>query len=160
MRALLLGEESAFVLAAGPSVEGIGHASLLLTRLEAAGVPLAGVIVNRVRTWPGGGEPPARIAEGVEEPAALRALEQALAMSCGPGYPVPEAAQAALAAIRTYASLVRSDTEAIAPLRADARARGLFWRRVPEQSHDVHDLEGVSRVAAALVDPAEEVRRG
>jgi anion-transporting ArsA/GET3 family ATPase len=160
VRALLLGEESAFVLAAGPSVEGIGHASLLLTRLEAAGVPLAGVIVNRVRTWPGGGEPPARIAEGVEEPAALRALEQALAMSCDPGYPVPEAAQAALAAIRTYASLVRSDTEAIAPLRADARARGLFWRRVPEQSHDVHDLEGVSCVAAALVDPAEEVRRG
>jgi anion-transporting ArsA/GET3 family ATPase len=160
VRALLLGEESAFVLAAGPSVEGIGHAALLLTRLESAGVPLAGVIVNRVRTWPEAGEPPARIADGAEEPAALHALEQALAMSCGGDYPAQEAARAALAAIRTYASLVRSDTEAIAPLRANALARGLFWRCVPEQAHDVHDLEGVSRVAAALAVPSEEIRRG
>ena len=37
VRALLLGAESAFVLAAGPSAEGVSHAALLLTRLEAAG---------------------------------------------------------------------------------------------------------------------------
>jgi anion-transporting ArsA/GET3 family ATPase len=156
VRALLLGEESAFVLAAGPSAEGVRHAALLLARLEAAGVPLAGVIVNRVHTWPEGGEPPTRIAEGAEEPAALLAVEQAFAHSAGKGYPAREAARAALAAIRTYASLVRSDTEAVAPLRASALARGLFWRRVPEQPRDVHDLEGVRRVAAALIDPPEE----
>jgi anion-transporting ArsA/GET3 family ATPase len=160
VRALLLGSESAFVVAAGPSLEGVGHAALLLTRLEAAGVPLAGVIVNRVRMWPEEGEPPARIAEGADEAAALQALEQSLAVSCAAGYPANEAARAALTAIRTYASLVRSDTQSIAPLRASALARGLFWRRVPEFAHDVHDLEGVSRVATALVQPSAQVIRG
>ena len=157
VRALLLGAQSAFVLAASPSAEGIQHAAQLLARLEAAGVPLAGVIVNRVRTWPGAGEPPARIAEGAEEAAALDALERALAASSGAGYPAHEAARAALAAIRTYASLVRSDTQAIAPLRASALARGLFFCRVPELSHDVHDLEGVARIASALVRAPAEV---
>jgi anion-transporting ArsA/GET3 family ATPase len=156
VRALLLGAQSAFVLAAGPSAEGVQHAALLLSRLEAAGVPLAGVIVNRVRMWPGGGEPPERIAEGAEEPAALKALAQALAVSSGSGYPAPEAARAALAAIRTYASLVRSDTQATTPLRASALERGLFWCRVPELPHDVHDLDGMGLIAAALAGPPAE----
>jgi anion-transporting ArsA/GET3 family ATPase len=160
VRALLLGAESAFVLAAGPSAEAAQQAALLLSRLEAAGVPLSGVIVNRVRTWPGDEESPPPIAEGADEPAALQALEQALAASRGARYPAKNAAQAALAAIRTYAALVRSDLQALAPLRATVQTRGLFWRRVPELPHDVHDLEGVSRVATALVQPCAEGKRG
>jgi anion-transporting ArsA/GET3 family ATPase len=157
VRALLLGPSSAFVLAAGPSAESAEQASLLLDRLVASGVPMAGVIVNRVRVWPGGGDAPASIAEGAEEAPAIETLRSALARSEGAGFPALEAARAAVAATRTYAALVRAHALASGRLRSTAEARGLFWLRVPELPRDVHDLIGLCRIAAALRGaPAEE----
>jgi anion-transporting ArsA/GET3 family ATPase len=157
VRALLLGPTSAFVLAAGPSAESAEHASQLLERLVASGVPMAGVIVNRVRVWPGGGEAPARIAEGKDEAPALELLRGALARSEGAAFPAVEAARAAVSATRTYAALVHAHARATAPLRSTAEARGLFWLRVPELPRDVHDLAGLCRIAAALRGaPVEE----
>lgn len=150
VRALVLGPESAFVLAAGPSSESQAQARLLLTRLAAAGAPLAGVIVNRVRVWPGGGEPPLEVASGEQEAESVAALAAAFARAEGAAFPAREAAAAALAATRSFAALVRAHAAATQPLRELAEARGLFWCCVPEQPRDVHDLEGLSRVAAGL----------
>jgi anion-transporting ArsA/GET3 family ATPase len=150
VRALLLGREAAFVLAAAPSHESQAQAEQLFERLAELGVPLAGVIVNRVRVWPGGGEAPAEIAAGKAEAEALAALADAFARSEGAAFPARDAARAALAATRSYAALVRAHGAATRPLRAAAAARGLFWRRVPELPRDVHDLEALARVAAEL----------
>jgi anion-transporting ArsA/GET3 family ATPase len=149
-RALLLGSQTAFVLASSPARDAQAQAELLRARLAALGAPLAGVIVNRVRVWPGGGEAPPEIAARDAEPAVLAALAEALARSEGAAFPAQEAARAALEATRSYAALVRAHAAAIQPLREVAEAQGLFFRRVPELPRDVHDLEALARVAAAL----------
>jgi hypothetical protein len=47
---------------------------------------------------------------------------------------------------------VRRDEEATAALRAGTRTLGCFWRRVPELPQDIHDLDGLARVADALFE--------
>lgn len=150
VRALLLGPESAFVLAAAPARESQAQAEQLFARLAELDVPLAGVIVNRVRVWPGGGDAPAQIAPGGAEAAAVEALASALARSEGAAFPARDAAHAALESARGFAALVRAHAEATRALRDAASARGLFWRRVPELPRDVHDLEALARVADEL----------
>ncbi len=160
-RGLLLGREAAFVLAAAPTRESQSQAHALLARLDELGAPLAGVIVNRVRVWPGGGDAPAAVATGAAEPPALAALAAAFVRSEPAGFPAEAAARAALEAARTTAALVRAHAAAAQPLREMAAARGLFWRSVPELPRDVHDLDALARVAAALADPVpSRVRRG
>jgi anion-transporting ArsA/GET3 family ATPase len=150
VRALLVGSDAAFVLATAPARDSQAQAAQLLARLGELRVPLAGVIVNRVRAWPGGGDAPAELASGVEEEEALAALAGAFARSEGPAFPAQRAARAALEATRSYAALVRAQLAAMRPLREAADAQGLFWRRVPELARDVHDLDALARVAAEL----------
>jgi anion-transporting ArsA/GET3 family ATPase len=159
VRALMLGPDSAFVLAAAPSRESQAQAEQLLGRLAELGVPLAGLIVNRMRVWPGAGEAPAEIAARAEEPAALEALRVAFARSEGPSFPSDAAARAALAATRDYASLVRAHAAATRPLRDSAAARGLFWQRVSELPVDVHDLAALDQIAAELTGPVGSAHR-
>jgi anion-transporting ArsA/GET3 family ATPase len=150
VRARLLGPESAFVLVAGPGTRSVDDARLFLDRLDTTGAPVAGLILNRVRLWPEGGEPPARIPSAGEPDDAVRALAEALAASEGPDFPAQRAAQAAFAALHRYASAVRRDAEVTDGLIARARRAGRFATRVPELPRDVHDLEGLARVAAHL----------
>jgi len=147
VRALLLGPEASFVLVAGPESESVQQAQQFLSRLEASEVRLAGLVVNRVRTWPDGAPP------GPEafDAADVDRLAHALAEREGPAFPAQEAAQAAAAAAARYAALVRRDAQSITALREHASRRGGFLRVVPEFRGDVHDLTGLERVAAALV---------
>ena len=154
VRALLLGPDTAFVLAAGPARTSADQAEALLVRLEQAGAPLAGIVVNRMRVWPDPAGPPARLPDGDPE-AAAAALAAALATSEGPDFPAREAARAAIAASNEYAALVRRDAGAVEPLRARARARGCFFRRVPELERDVHDLAGLDRIARHVFGETE-----
>ncbi len=146
----LLGPDAAFVLGAAPAAESVRQASALLARLDAARVPLAGVVLNRVRLWPGGGPPPARVPEEASGEAPARALVDALRLGQGEDFPAEAAARAAIRAADGYAALVRSDARATAELAERARRRGGFVRRVPELRDDVHDLEGLFRVAQWL----------
>jgi anion-transporting ArsA/GET3 family ATPase len=151
VRARLLGPQSAFVLVSGPGTRSVDDACRFLDRLDTTGAPVAGVILNRVRLWPGGGDPPARVPSEGEPDAAARPLAEALAQA---GDLAPEragrAARAALALAERYAASVRRDAEVTGPLIARATGAGRFALRVPELSHDVHDLEGLARMAAHL----------
>lgn len=146
----LTGPDAAFVLAAGPSRESTRHALALLERLDSAGVPLAGVVVNRVHLWPGGGPTPNCVPDPARGDEAVAALAAALDGS-------EEAARAALAAADGYAAWVRADCEASAELAARVERRGGFVRRVPELPGDVHDLEGLAKVADRLFGDGREV---
>ncbi len=151
VRALLLGPEASFVLVAGPGRESVRQALDFLERLESFSVPLAGVLVNRVRVWPGGGEPP-------EIPDAPEPLARALAEVEGDGFPAAEAARAAIAAARGYAAMVRRDARETGPLRARSAAEGLGYGEIPELLDDVHDLSSLSRVARLIFEaPREEI---
>jgi anion-transporting ArsA/GET3 family ATPase len=153
VRARLLGPESAFVLVAGPGAGSLYDALRFIDRLDGTGAPIAGVVLNRLRTWPGGGDPPARIPSQGTLAEAERALAHALAATHGPDFPAERAAQAALAAADRYASAVRRDTEVTQGLSARALRAGGFSVRVPELPRDVHDLAGLALVAGHLFGP-------
>jgi anion-transporting ArsA/GET3 family ATPase len=141
-----MGPETAFVLVAGPESESVKQAQRFLERLQEGDVRVAGVVANRVRLWPVPGDPPT-VEAGSDDVAALaRALERQEVE----GFPAARAARAAVDAASRYAGIVRRDAEALSVLRQSAEQRGSFFRVVPEQRGDVHDLTGLERVATAL----------
>lgn len=147
VQARLVGPDAAFVLAASPAPQSTRHALDMLARLSAAGVPLAGLVVNRVHVWPGDEATPDRVPAEGSDAAAERALAAAFAQSEGSAFPADAAARAAFAAADGYAAWVRADANSTAELTARVAQAGGFVRRVPELSGDVHDLEGLARVA-------------
>lgn len=147
VQARLVGPDAAFVLAASPAPQSTRHALDMLARLSAAGVPLAGLVVNRVHVWPGDEPTPNRVPAEDSDAAAEHALAAAFAQSEGPAFPAEAAARAAFAAADGYAAWVRADANSTAELTARVAQAGGFVRRVPELSGDVHDLEGLARVA-------------
>jgi anion-transporting ArsA/GET3 family ATPase len=154
VHALLTGPETGFVLAAGPAAQSVAHAEAFLARLRTSRVPFAGVVLNRARVWPGRGDPPAAIpVPGLEE-QAQRDLSRALGDSLGSR--ADAGARAAIATASQYASLVRRDEAVTQGLRESVRALRCFWSRVPELPLDIHDLEGLSRVADALTSEEPE----
>jgi anion-transporting ArsA/GET3 family ATPase len=144
VRGLLLGPKAAFVLVASPETESVKQAQGFLTRLEASNVRVAGIVANRVRAWPD--DAPAPSLDGADPEPLVRALAQRE----GPDFPAERAARAAIDAAARYAALVRRDAAALVALREHAERRGSFFRVVPEQHGDVHDLSGLRMVAAAL----------
>jgi anion-transporting ArsA/GET3 family ATPase len=144
VRGLLLGPKAAFVLVASPETESVKQAQGFLTRLEASNVRVAGIVANRVRAWPD--DAPVPSLDGADPEPLVRALAQRE----GPDFPAERAARAAIDAAARYAALVRRDAAALVALREHAERRGSFFRVVPEQHGDVHDLSGLRLVAAAL----------
>ncbi len=153
VQSLLFGPETAFVLAAGPADESVAHATAFLDRLEESGAVVAGIVLNRLRMWPAGEvELPAR---GQRE-AAISGLAEALEEAQEMGESARRAAQAALAVLDGYASMVEQDRAATSQLRQRARKSGYFWRPVPEFPRDVHDLEGLARIAGFVFETGAE----
>jgi len=144
---LLLGPEAAFILTAGAARESVHHGTTLLERLEATRVPLAGVVMNRMLTWPGGGPAPDPVIAPDREADARAGLAAALSAAAGPDFPGEAAANATIEAARRHAQVVGRQARACEDLRRHAAQRGLFWRVVPEFPRDVHDLPGLARIA-------------
>ncbi len=155
VRRELLGPGATYVLVAGPGPASRRQVAAFLDRLDRVQVPLSGVVVNRVRRWPGGGEPPARVPEPDREEGARTALARALAAASGSGFPAEAAAEAAIDATARYAAAVASDARAVAELSGSAAQRECFLRVVPELPADVHDLDGLAAVADHLFRPRE-----
>jgi anion-transporting ArsA/GET3 family ATPase len=151
VRSLLLGPETAFVLVAGAGRDSVRQALALRERLAGFGASLTGVLLNRVRVWPGGGAPPdLRAAE-----SSLGELEKALAAGQGAGFPARAAARAALDAAAGYAAFVRRDARATAALRSAIEKQRGYWGAIPELAGDVHDLAGLARIAGAIFGSEE-----
>jgi anion-transporting ArsA/GET3 family ATPase len=143
---LLLGTQTGFLLVSGPGVQVVKHTEGLLEQLDAARVPVLGLALNRVRTWPNGGSPP----RALLEPGCLEEENALLARALGSDG--ERAGKAAIAMARGYASQVIQDERNTAPLRAQAERRGLFVRCVPEFEQDVHDLLELDRLRAYLFE--------
>jgi len=150
VRALLVGSEAAFVLVAGTGGESQRQAVEFLDRLEAFDVPLSGVLINRVRLWPEGDEPPDWLTGGEPRDSDLAALAKALAAGAASDFPAEAAARAAVDATTGYAALVRRDARSTRSLRTRAQDRGRYWGQVPEFAGDIHDLAGLAHIADAI----------
>ena len=151
VRSLLVGPETTFVLVAIPEREAVKQAQRFLARLETGDVRVAGIVANRVRTWP---DPTAAPLEAAA-PADVALLASALAAREPDDFPAAAAARAAVDAAERYAALVRRDAAALAALREHAESRGSFFRIVPELSGDVSDLAGLAQIMASLATDEE-----
>lgn len=146
-RSRLLGNEAAFILVTGPQRDLCQSATDLVRRLREQGVPLAGVLANRVRSWPGAHPLPSRLLEGEPSDEELALLAAALADEPERG---PTLARAAIAVARGYAFEVESDRQQLSELRGETRRRGLFFGEIPELDHDIHSVEGIRLVGERL----------
>jgi anion-transporting ArsA/GET3 family ATPase len=149
VREMLLGPDAGFVFVAGPSLQAARNAIGFLDHLVAERTPLVGLVINRVRLWP---DPlPTSIAEA--DPASLdadlRTLSEAL-RGARPGEDAAEFARGAVAVATQYDRLVDFDHRNTASLTQLADRLGIWIRRVPELSEDVHDVGALQRVGAAL----------
>nr|WP_040632735.1 ArsA-related P-loop ATPase [Mobilicoccus pelagius] len=140
---LLRQPETAFVVVAAPERDALREAGYFLDRLAADGMPLAGVVVNRMAH--------ART-EAVSADAALRAAEtlrdRAEATDAAP---TPGAADVTAELLEVHA---RAAAEARRHERLSrefaARYPGIPLVRVQVAATDVHDLDGLRTIGAAL----------
>jgi anion-transporting ArsA/GET3 family ATPase len=153
VRRLLFGADTAFVLAAAASGESVAHARDLLSRLEAHGAHVVGVVANRIRCWP---DAAPRLPGAGERDAWRAELARAFAERHGDAFPSARAAEAALDVLDGYAAAVARDAQATAPLLDEASLRGCFVRRIPELPRDVHDLDGLAGIARRFFDEDQE----
>jgi hypothetical protein len=138
-----------------------------LEHLEKSEVPLAGLLVNRMRLWPTDGptgaytEAAPLIPDGPELNADVEALTRVLEEVGGVQAEPGEAARAAVRVAKRYASLVQQDAQSTASLRGRARQSGLFYRPIPEFPRDVHDLTGLVQIGHHVFEdwPAESAQR-
>jgi anion-transporting ArsA/GET3 family ATPase len=155
VRALLLGRDTAFILIAGAGRDSVQQALQLRERLAGFGARLTGVLINRVRLWPGGGAPP----ELAAAQGSQGELAAALAANEGANFPAQAAARAALDAVAGYAAWVRRDARETAALRGVIEKQGSYWGAIPELADDVHDLGGLARIAHAIFADAPDASR-
>jgi anion-transporting ArsA/GET3 family ATPase len=148
VRELLLSRQSAFLLVAGPSPEAARAGFEFLTRMRGTKVPVEGVLMNRMRLWPGGDELPPAMLEGAPDPADVLALARALAPQTGDA--AEASARSAILGAKRYASLVQLDRRSAAPLREHAQRNGQLYRQIPELPRDVCDRRGLLRIGDAL----------
>jgi len=136
---LLRAPTTAFVLVTSAAREPIDEAIWFGRRLEADGLPFAGVVVNRVH----------HDLLGEREPREVR---RALARVLAPGLAVRVAEN-----FRDYHVLARRDSENLARLADELDARRLLL--VPQLDDDVHDVEGLLRIHRYLFGTESERAR-
>lgn len=138
--ALLKAAETAFVVVATPERDALREASYFAGRLDEEGMPLAGLVVNRVQRV---------AARSLSASRALAAAEQ-LADSAdnGPASATRATTEGLLRLHATLADTAERQQRQVA--RFTAGHPGIPLVEVPAAAQDIHDLEGLREVAAAL----------
>jgi anion-transporting ArsA/GET3 family ATPase len=130
---------TAFVVVAAPEPDALREASYFVERLSSERMPLAGLVVNRVRHT--------SLPKGVVLPAA-RAEAAAEALAAKPDDPATRLAEAALRVHAELAAAAEHDAR-MAKRFAAAHPR-VPVIAVPALAEDVHDLEGLRRIGDLL----------
>ena len=130
--ALLQAPGTAFVVVAAPERDALREASYFVERLGEEGMPLAGLVLNRVQADGAG------LSVAAAEAAAERSADD-------------QRARARRALLRLHAERVRLAARGAALRRRSPAAHPRVpVVRVPAQAGDVHDLAGLRAVGAAL----------
>jgi len=130
---LLKTHETAFIVVASPEPDAIREASYFAERLIAEEMPLAGLVLNRIHRT------------DAPEITAERALFAAEALEADGG------SSTTAAALRVHAALVRQvDRERRLADRFTSAHPLVAVAEVPAEPGDVHDLDALRRIGAAL----------
>jgi anion-transporting ArsA/GET3 family ATPase len=138
--ALLKDPETAFVVVAAPERDALREASYFVARLDEEGMPLAGVVVNRVQRVAAPTLSGARALAAAEQLAENGADEQSGRLTEG------------LLRLHHALSLTADRHEAMVA-RFGAGHPGTPMVEVPAAASDVHDLDGLREVGRALGRP-------
>ena len=135
--ALLKDSETAFVVVAAPERDALREASFFAGRLDEEGMPLAGLVVNRIQ----------RVA--VPSLTASRALAAAEQLADADDRSTTAPTTEGL--LRLHASLAETaDRQERLAARFTAGHPGIPVVEVPASAQDIHDLDGLREIAAAL----------
>jgi anion-transporting ArsA/GET3 family ATPase len=132
---LLKAPDTAFIVVASPDPDALREASFFVERLQQDEMPLAGVVLNRLRT----------VAEGLSAQRATAAAERLSELELTPA---TELAAAALAVHVESAESAKHDRAMVN--RFAAAHPDIAQRCVPALPTDVHDLAGLRTVGEAL----------
>jgi anion-transporting ArsA/GET3 family ATPase len=131
--ALLEDPATTFLIVTSPQHDPVEEAIYFHRKLEEAGMPFGGMVVNRIHAPSrANGEVPAELVDELGEALAARVADSA----------------------REQAALADRDLAAIEHLEAALRSPPTV--RVPELEDDVHDIDGLALVRAHLFADAEE----
>jgi anion-transporting ArsA/GET3 family ATPase len=150
VRQLLLGPTSGFLLVSSPSREGTRRAMQFLERMSGSGVPVEGVLANRIRVFPGGNTRDATAQAAPEDLSALADALRRAAQDRTPDFDPIAAAGTAARLANGYASLVEMDHECTAPLREHSLRNGQIFLEIPQLERDVSDIDGLLRLGRLL----------
>lgn len=132
--ALLKEPTTAFVVVAAPEKDALREATYFLDRLAEEGMPLAGVVVNRMQPLTAAGLSMSRAT------AALETLEER-----------GDADPATVALLRLHEELARTaNRQAALTKRFRVGHPGVPVVTVPAAPRDIHDLDGLREVGVAL----------
>ena len=140
--ALLKDSRTAFVVVAAPERDALREASYFVDRLDQESMPMAGVIVNRVQRLAAGG-----LSSGRAD-AAAEVLGEASVAGTG-------SATAGLTEglLRVHADLAETaERHHAQTTRFVAGHPGIPVTEVPAAAQDIHDLDGLREIAAALAE--------
>jgi anion-transporting ArsA/GET3 family ATPase len=139
--ALLKEPTTAFVVVAAPERDALREAAYFVDRLESEGMPLAGVVVNRMQTLA------APALSGSRAAAASEQLEDR-SSTADDG---DDLAGLTPALLRLHADLAAVATRHDGHVRRFVAGHpGVRLSTVPASATDIHDLEGLRTVGAAL----------
>lgn len=128
VEALLADDKTAFVLVASPRADTVGEATYFARKLEDGGIPVRGLIVNRLHPTFGDGRP---------EPTRERALTFA-GQDLGGLY----------ANLADFQEIASRDEETLRELTEAVPQAAIG--RVPFLQSDVHDMDGMAEIATYL----------
>ena len=147
--ALLKEPTTAFVVVAAPERDALREAAYFVDRLESEGMPLAGVVVNRLQTLAAPGLSGSRAAAAAEQ---LEDPESDAGDGGGPGVtasdPLTGLTPALLRLHADLADVARRHEDHVR--RFVAGHPGVRLSTVPAGATDIHDLEGLRTVGLAL----------
>ena len=127
-------------MVAAPEQDALREASYFVERLERDGMPLAGLVLNRVHS-----SPAARL-------SAARSLAAAEALQ---GLPDSDSSALAITALRLHAERMhQAASERRLAQRFTAAHPLVPVAQVPAQPDDVHDLDGLRVIGAAFAGDA------
>ncbi len=139
---LLKAPGTAFVVVSSPEPDALREASFFVERLQAEGMPLAGLILNRMRV---------NRLPGLSAARAGEAAERLTATADQAGTQLEKAARLTAAALLVHAEnadAARHDESMVA--RFGAAHPEVAQQRVPALATDVHDLDSLRAIGNAL----------
>ncbi|SDP66105.1 Anion-transporting ATPase, ArsA/GET3 family [Pedococcus dokdonensis] len=146
--ALLKDSETAFVVVAAPERDALREASFFAGRLDEEGMPLAGLVVNRIQRVAAPSLTAARALAGAEQLADAQTDPQADPQTRSTTAATTEGL------LRLHAALAETAArqERLAA-RFTAGHPGIPVVEVPASAQDIHDLDGLRAVGTALTTP-------